>query len=345
MKVGELISNVYNQNTTELHLKIGSPPLIRVNKFLQKTDLPIITEKDIQDAITELMPEEEKKHLKESKLIEFSVFGNQPCNYRIQIFQVQNQYQIIIRFIASSIPTWEALSLPKCLEKITSTPSGLFIFSGPARSGISTSLAAFVEKINQVRPAHILIIEDPIEFTFENKKSFISHRQFRKDIVSVEQAINFAKRMDIDILVLGDLKKELPFKNILEFAAGGHFVIISMQTLGVQNTLEKILYTFPDFDRDYAANLMANCIVGVCSQVLLHSIKLNKMVPVHEVLIVNQIIKQILQKGKISQLEANIQSAGEGSQLFEIEVSKLIKDNIIAKDTGEGFLQYYKLGK
>jgi twitching motility protein PilT len=232
--------------------------------------------------------------------------------------------------------------LPRVLESLSKAGKGLFIMAGPARSGISTSLAAFLEKMNQSRACHILVIEDPIEFYFEPKMSRISQRQFRKDLFSIEQGLNFAKRMDVDVMAIGDLKCEVPFRALLDYVAGGHSVVLSMQTLGIVNTLEKILFSFPEKDRDHAGNVLASNLLGVCSQALLLGTGGQKMVPAHEILVVNPTTRGILQKGRISQLEPNIRSAGEGSQLFEQDTGRLLREGAVPRETVEAFLAMYR---
>lgn len=345
MDLKNLLAKIHQQGATELHLKVGSPPLIRQNRFLRKIDLPALTPDDLKDVLQTALPEEERKRLPALRFHEVNVFGEPPCNYRLQVLQAQGEFIVIIRIIAATVPSWPELGFPFALEPLTKAAMGLFILAGPARSGISTSLASFVERINQNRPSHILVIEDPIEYTFEPKKARISHRQFKKDIQSVEQGINFAKRMDVDVLVLGDLKRELPFGNILDFVAGGHFVVLSMQTLGVQNTVEKILYSFPESDREHAANVLAHSLLGICSQALLHSPTQNRMVPVHEVMLVNNTLRQIIQKGRTAQIDPNLRSAGEGSQPFDVPLAKLVRDQVLPKEAVDAFLASFKGGK
>ncbi|MBI3038189.1 hypothetical protein HYY75_03930, partial [bacterium] len=198
------------------------------------------------------------------------------------------------------------------------------------------------EQINQTRPVHILVIEDPIEFYFETKKARISQRQFRKDVFSVEQGINFAKKMDVDVLAIGDIKRDVPYKAILDYADGDNLVFLTMQTLGIQNTLEKILSAFPKADHDHACNLIASNLIGVCSQTLILNPGDDRMVPVHEILVLNNTIKGIIQKGRISQIDPNIRTAGEGSFLFETELGTLVREGKVSKEASEGFLAMYR---
>lgn len=345
MDLKNLLAKVHQQGATELHLKVGAAPLIRQNRFLKKIDLPAVTAEDLKGVLATALPEDERKRLANVRFQEVNVFGEPPCNYRLQILQAQGEFCIIIKIIAKAIPGFAELGFPFSLEPLTKAAQGLFILAGPARSGISTSLASFVERINQNRSAHVLVVEDPIEYTFEPKKSRISHRQFKKDIQSIEQGINFAKRMDVDVLVLGDLKREVPFYNILDYVAGGHFVVLSMQSLGAQNTVEKILFSFPEHDREHAANVLSHTLLGICSQALLHSPSESRMVPIHEVMLMNNTIRQIIQKGRVTQIDPNLRAGGEGSQPFDVPLGKYAREQVLPKEAVDAFLATYRSSK
>ncbi len=338
MDLKNLIAGVHQKGGTEIHLKIGSPPLVRQTKFLKRLQMPLVQAADIAGVIQEFLSAEDKKKFVQQRFFEANFFGSPPCNFRLNLFQAQSQTMAIVRIIRKAVPSFTEIGFPAVLESVAKANTGLFILAGPSRSGISTSLGAFVERINQVRPAHILIIEDPIEFYFEEKLCRISQRQFQKDLLSIDQGINFAKRMDVDILVIGDLKREVPFRALLDYVAGGHFVILSMQTLGVQNTLEKVIYSFPEKDRDHICNVLASSLLAVCSQALLVQPTDQKMVPIHEVLLVSNPIRGIIQKGRINQLEPNMKTATDGSQLFEQGMGRLVRDTLIPRETADGFL-------
>jgi twitching motility protein PilT len=315
---------------------------MRKNKFLRKIDAPVLHEDDMKALIDELLNAEEKKKFEKLSSYEANFFGRPPCNFRLTLVHSQQKPIAIIKIISSDIPTLEEIKFPEVLNPLIDSRKGLFILAGPARSGISTSLAAIVEQINLKHKKHILLIEDPIEFNFVPKGCRISQRQFRKDINMIEQGINFAKRMDVDVLVVGDLKREIPFRSVIEYVAGGHFVILSMQTLGIANTLEKFIFSFPESDRDYVCQVLAENLTGLCSQALITDPAGQKSVPVHEVLLMNQTAASIIQKGKVSQLEPNIMSAGEGSQVFAQHIQKLYMKKELDRNSGENFLEFYR---
>ncbi len=342
MDIRKMIEKVKTAGGTELHLKVGAKPLMRRNKFLRHMELPILHEDDMSTLIKDLLNDEDRQKFARLSSFEANFFGKPPCNFRLTLFHSQQKPVALIKIINNKIPSLEEIRFPDALTPIIDARKGIFIIAGPARSGISTSLAAIVERINQMHPRHVLIIEDPIEFNFEPKRCRISQRQFRKDINQIEQGINFAKRMDVDVLVIGDLKREIPFRNIVEYVAGGHFVILSMQTLGIVNTLEKFIFSFPEPDREYVCQVLAENLQGICSQMLIADMGGKRVVPVHETLVMNNTAMSIVQKGKISQLEPNITSVGPGSQLFAQVVQKLYLKNDLERTAGEDFLDFYR---
>lgn len=342
MDIRKMIEKVKASGGTELHLKVGAKPLMRKNKFLRHMDMPVLHEDDMNSMLLELLGDEDRQKFKKNSSFEANFFGRPPCNFRLTLFHSQQKPVALVKIISSKIPTLEEIKFPDAMTPILDSRKGIFILAGPARSGISTSLAAMVERMNQLHARHILVIEDPIEFHFEPKRSRISQRQFRKDIHLIEQGINFAKRMDVDALIIGDLKREIPFRSIIEYVAGGHFVILSMQTLGIVNTLEKFIFSFPEADRDYVCQVLAENLQGICSQVLIADMAGKRIVPVHETLVMNGTAMSIIQKGKVSQLEPNIMSAGPGSQLFAQVVQKLYLKNDLERTAGENFLDFYR---
>lgn len=342
MELKNLIANVHQQGGSEIHLKVGAAPMMRQNKNLKRLAMPAVLPADLDNMVNGLLSPEDQKKFHDQQSFEANYFGQDACNFRVNLFKVQGQTQAIVRLLRSSIPRIEDIGFPSSFGDLTEARSGLLIIAGPARSGISTSLAALVERMNFSRAGHILVLEDPIEFAFQAKRSFISQRQLKKDLHSIEQGINFAKRMDVDVLVIGDLKREVPLRNILDYVNGGHLVIMTMQTLGIQNTLEKILISFPEKDRDHICNILSHDLLGICSQALVFNPVDSKMTPIHEILVVNHTVRGILQKGRISQIESNINSAGEGSRLFEAHLNRLVRENKFSKETAEAFLSTFR---
>ncbi|MBF0406264.1 MAG: Flp pilus assembly complex ATPase component TadA [Candidatus Riflebacteria bacterium] len=345
MDLKALIESVHRQGGSEIHLKVGAPPLMRQNKNLKRLQIPNVIQSDLDGIINEYLSAIDKQKLQESKDFENNYFDQASFSFRLNIFRSQGQIQIKIHLIKKDIMQLEEIGFPETFSQLLDSKSGLIILSGPSRSGISTSLAAMIERINKTRESHILVLEDPIENVFKSKKSIITQRQIRKDVQSIEQGITFAKRMDVDVLALGDIRKELPLKSIIDYVDGGHLVIATMQTLGIQNTLEKILSSFFVSDRPVLAGMLAHDLLGICSQTLIFNPIKQIMVPIHEIMTMNHIMRGIIQKEKIAQIESNINSAGPGSRLFDAHIGKLVLDNIISKEIADSFLATYRAQK
>lgn len=342
MDIKNLIDKVATSGGSELHLKIGSKPLIRKNKTLKQMDCPALVEEDMNALIKDLLSDDDFKKLQKNGIFEANHFGQPPCNFRLTMFHSQEKPVAFIKIINSKVPSLTEIRFPELITNALSAPKGLFILAGPAHSGISTSLAAIVEHMNNKYRRHILVIEDPIEYNYESKGCVISQRQFSKDIFMIEQGINFAKRMDVDTLVIGDLKRDIPFKNIIEYVAGGHLVILCMQTLGIVNTLEKFVYSFAEQYREYVWQALSENLLGLCSQALIPTAK-GTVVPVHEMLIPEKNTMAIIAKGKVSQIEPNM--ANNGSEKFGDAVNQKIAKGEIDKPSGEAFLEFLRNSK
>ena len=347
MNVEHLIEMVFESGGNELHMKIGSKPLMRKNNALKQMDFPALVEQDMKDLQSELLTEDEIAKFEKVGVFEANHFGKPPCNFRLSLFHSQQKPIAYIKIINSNVPTINDIGFPEVAANLLSAAKGLFILSGPARSGISTSMAALVEYMNNKFRRHILVIEDPIEYYYQPKESIISQRQFSKDIYMIEQGINFAKRMDVDTLVIGDLKRDIPFKNIIEYVAGGHLVILCMQNLGFTSTLEKLIFSFPESYREYVNVVLSENLLGVCSQALVTNSN-GRRVPVHEILIPNKNSAGIIAMGKYSQLRNNIATAGAGSILFDTDkgrpgsVANKLAQGDLEKSAADAFLEYYK---
>lgn len=338
----KLIDKVNESNGSELYLKAGSQPLMRLGKLLKKIDTPAIQSEDMEQLISEFLSADEQNRFAKLGSFESNYFGKASCNFRLTLLHSQQRPIAIIKLISNRIPTLEEIGFPKPLYPMMEAKKGIFIMAGPIYSGISTTFASFIEAMNQTIQKHILVIEDPIEFNFVPNKCAISQRQFNRDFLSLGQGINFAKRMDLDVLAIADIKNELPFKMILEYAAGGHFVILSMHTLGIVATLEKILLSFSEHDRDYVCHTLSESLLGIFAQVLLPDLLGKNFVAAQEVLTLNNTIRSIIQKGKISQIEPNIASAGAGSYLFAQHMPRLVMEQKIDRNAANNFLEQYK---
>ena len=347
MNVEHLVEIVFQSGGNELHMKIGSKPLMRKNNALKQMDFPALVEQDMKDLQTQLLSPDDIAKFEKMGVFEANHFGKPPCNFRLSMFHSQQKPIAYIKIINSNIPSIHDIGFPEIVANLLSAAKGLFILSGPARSGISTSMAALVEFMNNKFRRHVLVIEDPIEYYYQPKECIISQRQFSKDIYMIEQGINFAKRMDVDTLVIGDLKRDIPFKNIVEYVAGGHLVILCMQNLGITSTLEKLIFSFPEKYREYVNQVLSENLLGVCSQALITNSN-GTRVPVHEILIPNKNTAGIISMGKYSQIRNNIATAGTGSILFDTDkgkpgsVAEKLSHGDLDKSAADAFLDYYK---
>lgn len=348
MFVKNLIEKVNESGGSELHIKIGNKPLMRnKNNALKQMDFPALVEQDMKDLVNELLTQDEITKFEKFGVFEANYFGKPPCNFRLSLFKSQQKTVAYIKIISEKIPTLEEIKFPDTVANLLSASKGLFILSGPARSGISTTMAALVQHMNTKFRRHILVIEDPIEYYYEPKECIISQRQFSKDILRIDQGINFARRMDVDTLVIGDLKHDIPFKSIMEYVAGGHLVLLCTPTLGITSTLEKFVLSLPSDYREYVNQVLAENLLGICSQALI-SDKTGKKVPVHEILIPNKNTSGIISMGKYSQIRSNINTAGAGSILFDTDkgrpgsVQQKLSKGLIDKNAADAFIEYYK---
>jgi twitching motility protein PilT len=344
MDIEKIVEQVIKEGGNEVQFKIGAKPLMRRNRVLKKLDLPAIIKEDLDSLIKEFLSPDEIKKIEQKQFLEINVFGKLAANIRLSFFWAQESPIIIVKILNETIPSLTELSFPAALMPILEAKTGLFILTGPARSGISTTLAAIVEHLNQNFNRHIATFEDPIEFNFVSKNSKITQRQIGKDILDLNQALNFSKKMDVDTYVISDIKQNIPFKTILDMVSSGNFVIMAMSSLGFASALEKIALDFPEEQRDYVWQILADNLKAVCSQALILSGN-GTLVSAYETLIMNNIAAGIVQKGKTAQLEGNIMNFEMGSALFNEYVNHLVLKNAIDKPAADNFIEQLKSTK
>lgn len=344
MDIGKIIEQVISEGGNEVQFKIGAQPLMRRNRVLKKLDMPSVIKEDIDSLIKEFLSGDEIKKCEQKQYLEVNLFGKLPVNVRLTFFWAQESPTVIVKLLNEKISTLKDLGFPDPMIPVLESRTGLFIVTGPARSGISTTLAAMVEHLNQNFNRHIATFEDPIEYNFESKNSKITQRQIGKDTMDINQALNFAKKMDVDTYVISDIKQNIPFKTILDMVSSGNFVIMAMSSLGFTSALEKIALDFPEDQRDYVWQILADNLRGICSQALILNNSGN-LVSAYETLIMNGIAAGIIQKGKTTQLEGNIMNFEMGSALFSEYVNHLVLKNAIDKPSADNFIEQLRSTK
>jgi twitching motility protein PilT len=271
MKLNELLARVVERGGSDLHLKVGSPPMARIDGDLIPIDDRAVTESDVEAVLvklTERTPAKRESFLATGDL-DTAYIADELGRFRVNAFRQRGSVSFAFRFIPNTVPTFRQLGLPGGVERLAAEHRGLVLVTGATGSGKSTTLAAMVDKINRDRKHHIVTIEDPIEFVHQDWGSIVNQREIGLDTDSYAQALRRVLRQDPDVILIGELRDEESAQAALQAAESGHFVLSTMHTIDATETVGRIVEFFPPQKQLMVRTILAGVLRGVVSQRLL----------------------------------------------------------------------------
>ncbi|AFG34890.1 pilus retraction protein PilT [Fervidobacterium pennivorans DSM 9078] len=331
----EIISKAKNARATDVHISVGNPPIIRVDGYLTKMQgYSPLSYGEVKEIVTRLL--EEHDIMSHNKEVDFS-FGFEDVRIRANLYYERGNPALALRIITKRIRTFEELGLPTTIRDFCDRDTGLIIITGPTGSGKSTTLAAMVDYINSKYAYHIITIEDPIEYVFENKNSLIHQREVGRDTESFADGLKYALRQDPDIILVGEMRDLETISLALTAAETGHLVLGTLHTNSAATAPERIVDVFPAHQQKQVSLQLANTLVGVIYQRLVPK-KTIGMMPIAEILVANAAVKNLIREGKIHQIESIMQTAQKlGNVLFDDALLKAYFTGEITKETVIGF--------
>src|SRR5262249_6098781 len=303
-EVNKLFRMVMKHEASDLHLKVGQPPMMRLRGDIRRIEMRPLTQEDMERLLLPHLNARQRKILDEEGGVDFSyVIGNDECRFRVSLFKQRGKLSLVSRRVNTKIPSFKTLGLPDSIEKLCQYSEGLVILAGVTGSGKSTTIASMLDYLNEREPLHILTVEDPIEFTFSDKKSVINQREIGLDVKDWHKALKDAVRQDPDVILVGELRDVETFEAAIHAAETGHLVFGTIHAAGAPTTINPILDLFPTAKHPAIRQAMANNLKAVVGQKLLKSIKPGVgRVPTNEIMIVNPIIKKLISEGEDSKL-------------------------------------------
>jgi len=334
--LNRLLEEAAKKKASSLHLIAGNIPTMRINNQLVVIEGENILDADtLKMIINSFVTPEEAERLAVDKEITLAKNFAGTFRFRINVFYQKNLPSMTFCYVPEVVNGIEQLKLPQIFTDLTKIPSGLFILAGSHASGKTTSAAAVIEEINNQQKKHIITIEDPIEYSFVSKKSIIEQRQIGSDTQSYVTGLNYCLEEDVDLVYVGEIRKELQkcMGLILELATGNSLVIMEVNANNTTRAIEKVL-TAAEFEiSDEAARYsLADSLIGVVVQRLLPR-RGGGMVAAHEILLTNSAVKSLIREGKIYQLESIIQtSRKEGMMMMEKSLEELVRNNDVRQE-------------
>lgn len=311
----ELILSVINEGGSDLHLSVDHHPTIRVSgdlfPLLKK---PKLTKEDTRAFLDELLTEEKKKEFMETQEVDFSYGFQDKARFRGNAFFQKGAIGIAMRLIPKQIKTLEDLNLPKILPEFARKKQGFFLVVGPVGQGKSTTLASMINLINKERAEHIITIEDPVEYIFEQDKSIIDQREVRIDTKDFYSALKSAFRQDVDVIMIGEMRTPETISTAVTAAETGHLVLSTLHTNNAAQTIDRIIDSFPPSGQDQIRVQLAGSLLGVFSQRLIPRVS-GGLIPACELLINNNAVANLIREGRTHEINVIIETSSESGMI------------------------------
>ncbi len=333
VSIDQCIAYGRQQGCSDIHLTPGEPVLFRRIGILEPLEFALSRE-ETEEMIASLLNEAQKENLHRGIDVDFSYALPEGGRQRVNIYKERGRTCCAIRILNESIPTMEQLFLPTVLHKLALLPRGLILVTGPTGSGKSTTLAAMVDHINQNRKAHILTIEDPIEYIYQNKSALIHQREVGKDTASFAAALRSALREDPDVILVGEMRDYETIAAALTAAETGHLVLSTLHTTGAANTIDRIIDVFPAEGQTQVRTQLSAVLQGIITQQLLPTVDGKGRIAALEILVGTDAVRNLIRDDKCHQLRSIIQTgAKDGMHTLSQDLARLIKEKKITYET------------
>jgi twitching motility protein PilT len=335
-EVNKLFRMVMKHEGSDLHLKVGLAPMMRLRNAIRQMEMRPLSNEDMERLLYPIMTERSRKLLEDTGGADFAhIIGNDECRFRVNLFRQRGRLSLVARRVSTKIPTFEKLGLPPSIEKLCHYDQGLIVLAGVTGSGKSTTIAAMLDYINDRERVHILTIEDPIEYLFVDKKAVINQREVGIDVLDWATALKHAVRQDPDVILVGEMRDRDTFEAGMHAAETGHLVFGTVHASTAPSTIARILDLFPaDMHQAMRQSLAFNLKAIVC-QKLLPSIKPGvQRVPTNEIMILNPTIRELIIKQEDKKLSDAIKIGFlEGMMDFNESLRLLVEQGDVDRAT------------
>lgn len=335
----DLLRKAYEEKASDLHLTVGSRPILRVHGQLRAFGTETLTPFDTEEMARRLVPDDRWETFLTEREMDLNFQLDDACRFRINVFHQQNYISLAIRMIPTKIPTLEQLNMPPVIEKLLVKPQGLILVTGPTGSGKSTTLAAMIDYINGRFAKHIITLEDPIEYVHEHKRSIINQREVGKDTKNFASGLRAALRQDPDVILVGEMRDLETIATAVTAAETGHLVLATLHTVSAAQTIDRIIDVFPPHQQGQIRLQLASVLQGVISQRLLPKRGLDGRIAATEILVNYPSVANLIRNGKTHQIP-NILQTGKalGMHTLEMSVQSLLSKGEISEETAKVYI-------
>lgn len=336
--IEDLLREAAMKGGSDMHITVGIPPMVRINgSVMALGDYPVITRESAKELVFSIVSEERVKTLEQQGDVDFSFVLEGIGRFRVNAFKQRNSYCLAIRLLINRIPTLEELGLPPVLKDLASKPRGLVLVTGPTGSGKSTTLAAMIDYVNKTRRAHVITVEDPIEYLYRHGNCIINQREVGEDTISFSRSLRSAMREDPDVILVGEMRDLETIQAAITAAETGHLVFSTLHTKGAASTVDRMIDVFPPEQQRQIRIQLANVLEGVITQNLIVRADARGRALAMEIMVVTDAIRNMIRDEKVHQINNAMQTGNKvGMQTFDSHLALLAKQGIISMQEAYG---------
>jgi twitching motility protein PilT len=320
-----ILQTAVEGGASDVHIKIGAPIIFRINRQLIAIECPIPTDEWVNMLVKNIVPPHAKHILEREREVDFSFHVPGTGRYRTNVFQQKGQYCLALRYVKTRVPSFAELGLLDVLKNIAESPRGIVLVSGTTGCGKSTTLAAMLEHINATAKKHIITLEDPIEYVFDDNQCVIEQREVGLDTLSFHNGLKNILRQDPDIIMIGEMRDDISFSAAMSAADTGHLVLSTVHTTNAAQSVTRILDFFKAEEREQVRRQLAGTLQAVICQRMVTTVN-GTMTPALEILINTPTIRKLIEENRLDKLGAAIETGTEdGMQNFNQSLFHLVK--------------------
>ncbi len=334
----DLLQATVDEGSSDLHIRVGVPPMLRIHGHLTPLDSPALTPEDTEALARAISSEDKMQELERCGGCDFALPFGDLARFRVSVFKERSHFGIVLRQIPNKLLTLAQIGLPEQVQEMLFKPRGLILVTGPTGSGKSTTLASMIDIINKERDVHIITVEDPIEYYHPHKKSVVTQREVGHDVTSFAEAIRRALRQDPDVILVGEMRDLETMQAAITAAETGHLVFATLHTTGAAATVDRIVDAFPTDQQEQVRTQLSVGLVAVISQLLLTRVDKPGRVAAFEIMISTPSIRSRIRDNKTFQINSDIQTGAKygmkslDSHLLELYLGGMISyDDLVTK--------------
>jgi twitching motility protein PilT len=331
-RIDRFLSVLPKRNGSDLHLAVGSPPVLRIDGDLERIRYRALTEGDFYNLVGPISPPRIWTQYGEMGDVDFAYQMGSDARFRVNLFRQERGSAAVFRLIPARVPTVEELELPAAVADLAAAARGLILVTGPTGSGKSTTLAAILDRINRRLPRHVVTIEDPIEFVHTNDKSIFTQREIGPDVTSFAEGVKAAIREDPDCLLVGEMRDLETMRMALTAAETGLLVFATLHTNSAAKAVDRIIDAFPASDQEQIRVVLAETVRAVVAQQLLKKAESGR-IPAFEILLGSSALSNAIREGKTAQINNQIQTGrSRGMVSMDQSLAELVRSGSVTRD-------------